>query len=109
MASRRGKHGEADGARGEHAGLHSLDIGLVRLGQVGGHAEDLDAVVGQPAGDRAAIKAAGSSEGHGFASEIMHGHVKALRKERAFPTWVASREERPGPGLERRQLADPPD
>src|SRR5262249_7362681 len=61
------------GAAGAHALLDGAEVGLVGLGDVGGEADDLDAVLGQPAGDGAGVEPAGGGEGNGLALQVGQG------------------------------------
>ena len=52
-----------------HACAHRIEIGFVRLGHVRGERDDMDAGLGEPARDGAAIEPAGRGEGDGLALE----------------------------------------
>src|SRR5439155_3458052 len=61
------------GAAGPHPPLDLAEVGLVRLGDVGGEADDPHAVLGQPPGDGARVEPAGGGERDGLALEVGEG------------------------------------
>ena len=62
------------GAGSQHARAHVLDVLLVRLTEIGGVSDDVDAVGGQPMGDRATVEAAGHGHENGLAFEVGQVH-----------------------------------
>ena len=61
------------GAARPHPLLDGAEVGLVRLGDVGGEADDLDAVLGEPLGDGAGVEPAGRGERDGLALQVGDG------------------------------------
>ena len=56
-----------------HPGLDRPEVGLVRLGDVGGQADDVHPVLGQPLGDGTRIQPAGRGERDGLALQVGDG------------------------------------
>ena len=65
-------------------GADRVEVRLVGLGQVRGQAHDLDALLSQPTGDRAAVQAAGGGERHRLAAQRRRVHARFL-VELSFP------------------------
>jgi hypothetical protein len=76
---------EIDRAARAHALADRLEIGFVRLRQIGCDAHDLDAVFGQPVCDGAAVQPARGGEGDGLALEVgdVHGESLICHSERS--------------------------